>query len=188
MKSVINLNGVWGFKRDNVTSKINVPSNWYLEGHDFAGAAEYERKVKINKMKDKNYFLVFKGVDYFTEAYVNGTLAGKHEGYFQVFRFNITKLLKDGMNEIKVLVNSPKESEEIWPDKKCLIKGIFNHHDARPGSWNKKTGQDGNTGGIWNMTGCGTPVMSLLYTIIPEKRQKQQLPLPCSHTILKALE
>jgi beta-mannosidase len=150
MKSVINLNGVWGFKRDNVTSKINVPSNWYLEGHDFAGAAEYERKVKINKMKDKNYFLVFKGVDYFTEAYVNGTLAGKHEGYFQVFRFNITKLLKDGMNEIKVLVNSPKESEEIWPDKKCLIKGIFNHHDARPGSWNKKTGQDGNTGGIWN--------------------------------------
>ncbi len=34
--------------------------------------------------------------------------------------------------------------------RKKLIKGIFNHHDCRPGGWNPKTGQDQNTGGIWN--------------------------------------
>jgi len=34
--------------------------------------------------------------------------------------------------------------------KKKLIKGIFNHHDCRPGGWDLKYGQDQNTGGLWN--------------------------------------
>ncbi|HRU38829.1 MAG TPA: glycoside hydrolase family 2 TIM barrel-domain containing protein, partial [Candidatus Goldiibacteriota bacterium] len=50
----------------------------------------------------------------------------------------------------KVIVNSPKEGKDAWPDRKRLIKGIFNHHDARPGSWDREHGQDMNTGGIWN--------------------------------------
>ncbi|HPD19556.1 MAG TPA: glycoside hydrolase family 2 TIM barrel-domain containing protein, partial [Candidatus Goldiibacteriota bacterium] len=108
------------------------------------------RNVKLKIKKDKKYFIVFKGVDYFSDVYVNGKFAGRHEGYFQKFRFDVTQFVRDGNNEIKVIVNSPKEDEKIWPDKKILVKGIFNHHDARPGSWNKKTGQDKNTGGIWN--------------------------------------
>ncbi|GAJ19192.1 unnamed protein product, partial [marine sediment metagenome] len=44
----------------------------------------------------------------------------------------------------------PNEPADIWPDKKYLIKGIFNHHDTRPGSWDPEQGQDRNTGGIWN--------------------------------------
>jgi beta-mannosidase len=150
MRNILGLNGTWGFTRDGKTTKIKVPSNWYLSGQDFAGSAEYERKFKIQKSKFKSYYIVFEGVDYFSEVYINGKLAGRHEGYFQKFRFDITKLLKDGVNELKVLVNSPKEPLKSWPDRKSLIKGIFNHHDARPGSWNKQAGQDKNTGGIWN--------------------------------------
>ena len=60
MKSIVNLNGTWEFKKNGVLSKIKVPSNWYLEGHDFAGAAEYSREIKIKKEQGKNYFLVFK--------------------------------------------------------------------------------------------------------------------------------
>jgi len=37
-----------------------------------------------------------------------------------------------------------------WPDRKRLIKGIFSHHDTRPGSWDPATGQSLGTGGIWN--------------------------------------
>lgn len=31
-----------------------------------------------------------------------------------------------------------------------MIKGIFNHHDTHPGSWDPNYGQDRNTGGIWH--------------------------------------
>ncbi len=150
MKFKINLNGKWKFKVQGKETKIKVPSNWYLQGHDIFGKAEYSRDFIVKKIKSTNYFVIFDGVDYFTDVYINNKPAGRHEGYFQRFRFDITKLLKDGKNEIKVIVDSPKESEEIWPDKKILIKGIFNHHDTRPGSWSKKFGQDKNTGGIWN--------------------------------------
>jgi beta-mannosidase len=46
-------------------------------------------------------------------------------------------------------VASPKEDRKVWPHEKYLIKGIFNHHDARPGSWDVERGQDGNTGSLW---------------------------------------
>ncbi len=150
MKKIIKLDGLWNFKIADKIKKIKVPSNWYIAGYDFAGEAEYSRTVKIRKIANKKYFIVFNGVDYFADVFINNKFAGCHEGYFQKFRFDITDLIKNGNNEIKVIVNSPKEDEEIWPDKKILIKGIFNHHDARPGSWDKKTGQDKNTGGIWN--------------------------------------
>jgi beta-mannosidase len=152
MKKTISLNGEWDFKVKDSDTKITVPSNWYLQGHDFAGEAEYSRSFNIEKEKGKKYFVVFNGVDYFAEVLINGKFAGRHEGYFQKFRFDITPHLKAGENKLTVKVNSPKEDISIWPDKKYLIKGIFNHHDARPGSWNKKTGQDKNTGGIWNDT------------------------------------
>ena len=150
MKKKVNLNGTWNFTVKGKKAKIKVPSNWYLQGHDFAGRAIYEREFSIRPVKGKDYFIVFKGADYFTEVFINGKPAGKHEGYFQPFKFNITGLVKEGKNSVSVAVNSPKESAKIWPDQKVLIKGIFNHHDARPGSWSKKYGQDKNTGGIWN--------------------------------------
>jgi len=150
MKSKIDLNGTWNFKTEKIASKIKVPSNWYLQGYDIFGEADYKRAFNLKKSSLKHYFIVFDGVDYFAKVFINNKLAGNHEGYFQRFRMDITRLLKNGKNEIKVIVNSPKEAEEIWPDKKILIKGIFNHHDTRPGSWSKKYGQDKNTGGIWN--------------------------------------
>jgi len=47
-------------------------------------------------------------------------------------------------------VDSPHEHSGIWPNEEQLIKGIFNHHDTRPGSWDPNYGQDSNTGGIWH--------------------------------------
>ncbi len=59
--------------------------------------------------------------------------------------------MKSGENELLVRVDSPMEvPEEAWPDRKRLIKGVFNHHDCRPGAWDPAHGQDKNTGGIWN--------------------------------------
>jgi len=152
MKKNLNLNGLWNFYFEKNKEKIKVPSNWYLQGFDIYGKAEYERDFTLkNKLKNKKYFINFTGVDYFADVYVNGKFAGSHEGYFQKFRFDITDIVKKGKNNIRVIVNSPKEKPgSEWPDNKHLIKGIFNHHDARPGGWSHELGQDKNTGGIWN--------------------------------------
>ena len=150
MKTVARLDGVWDFNHKGHKTKIKVPLNWYLGGHDIYGEAEYSRDFKLKKLKGRKYYINFDGVDYFADVFINGKKAGSHEGYFQKFDFDVTKLLKNGANKISVKVNSPKEEGGVWPDKKFLIKGIFNHHDARPGSWDKTHGQDRNTGGIWN--------------------------------------
>jgi len=53
-------------------------------------------------------------------------------------------------NVLVVRVDSPSEDPvRAWSLHKRLIKGIFSHHDTRPGgSWSAR-GQDQNTGGIW---------------------------------------
>ncbi|MCE5299333.1 MAG: beta-galactosidase, partial [Spirochaetia bacterium] len=150
MKKRISLNGKWNFKYGNEKTSITVPANWFKEGFDISGKAEYSRAFTLKKNAGKRYFLTFEGVDYFADAYVNGKFAGSHEGYFQKFRFDVTDIVKNGKNTIRVDVNAPKEEDDVWPNAKYLIKGIFNHHDARPGSWSKKRGQEMNTGGIWN--------------------------------------
>src|SRR5579885_2200327 len=161
---VISLDGKWKFtklaestltKRRVPVAKpksrpMDVPSNWYLQGEDFAGEALYEREFQAPALAPgQAAFLRFKGADYFLQAELNGRLLGKHEGYFQAFEFNATGILKES-NRLKVWVESPKENTKVWPHDKHLIKGIFNHHDARPGSWNQEHGQDHNTGGLWN--------------------------------------
>ena len=56
----------------------------------------------------------------------------------------------DQPNTLVVRVNSPFEPLTEWPEKKTLIKGIFNQDRSRPGSAWKTAGQEYNTGGIWN--------------------------------------
>lgn len=164
MTQALSLDGKWKFtklalstldkrsiplKKTNSRS-IEVPSNWYLQGEDFAGEALYETQFLAPSLKrGEAAFLRFKGADYFLKAELNGQKLGNHEGYFQTFEFQATSALR-GKNELKVWVESPKENRKIWPHEKHLIKGIFNHHDARPGSWDEERGQDHNTGGLWN--------------------------------------
>lgn len=146
------LNGIWKYCLNNGEKyrDIQVPSNWYLQGLNHSGKVYYQKKFKISTQKDKDYYLIFKGVDYFCKVKLNGRIIGEHEGYFQEFSFHITDILKDDENLLEVEVDSPRESVDIWPNKKRLIKGIFSHHDTRPGSWDPEYGQDKNTGGIWN--------------------------------------
>lgn len=164
------LNGSWNYITDsdgkysyadienlinqNPRDKISVPSNWEVEGfHNFNGSIWFATNFDVKNVltKDDISVLLFKGVDYFAEVWLNGKKIGKHEGYFQKFAFNVSKSLKHGNNFLVVKVTSPRETPgEVWPLKKKLIKGIFNHHDCRPGGWSYEFGQDQNTGGIWN--------------------------------------
>jgi beta-mannosidase len=139
--------------RNERTNKIKIPSNWERAGiHNFSGSIWFSRSFRFSSETPKLKILEFKGADYFADVWLNDIYLGGHEGYFQPFYFDVTGLLKKrGDNKIVVKVTSPfEEPGKVWPHRKKLIKGIFNHHDCRPGAWSYQYGQDQNTGGIWN--------------------------------------
>jgi len=132
--------------------EIPSSSNWYTQGYNISGKVWYCKSFILPKeTRGKSVELCFKGVDYYADVWLNGVFLGSHEGYFQPFNFDISKIIKwDSENRLTVLVNSPKEKPGVdWSLHKRLIKGVFGHHDSRPGGAWSNSGQDGCTGGIW---------------------------------------
>ncbi|HSH72811.1 MAG TPA: glycoside hydrolase family 2 TIM barrel-domain containing protein [Methylophilaceae bacterium] len=129
---------------------IQVPDNWFRQGHDISGKAWYRKQISVKpEMLKRHVRLVFEGVDYMADVWINGHYLGHHEGYFQSFDFDISKHLQQGDNVLTVLVDSPLEEPKAWSFNKRLLKGIFSHHDTRPGGAWSERGQEQNTGGIW---------------------------------------
>lgn len=170
MNKRIDLNGVWwsqplawttlhadGSISEQVANlppagEMQLPMNWQKRGLDnFDGRVRFLRTFAAPTLSaDERAFLVFRGVDYFADVTLNGRRLGRHAGYFQPFEFEITDILRSGENELQVDVDCPlEEPGAVWPDHKWVIKGILNHWDARPGSWDPTTGQAQNSGGIW---------------------------------------
>jgi beta-mannosidase len=168
----IDLNGVWQYEPlawttvqadGSITEEVahlpaggemELPMNWQLRGLDsFDGRVRFNRSFELPPQaaaEKQRLFLVFRGVDYFADVWLNGHHLGHHAGYFQPFEFEITHLVQPGENRVEVVVDCPKEAPgSVWPDRKWLIKGILSHWDARPGSWDLATGQEQNSGGIW---------------------------------------
>ncbi len=139
---------------------VSIPENWHLMGlENYTGVVWYASELKFEEnAPGLTPWLRFHGIDYFADVWVDGIHCASHEGYFQPFEFPIPQGEKirnpksTVCNHIVIVrVDSPREMPgERWPYKKRLIKGVLNHHDARPGSWDLQHGQDGNTGGIWN--------------------------------------
>ena len=129
-----------------------VPSNWHLAGlPDHEGTVWFRRRFAAHPPAERAAFVRFGGVDYASEVWLNGEHLGGHVGYFAPFELDASEAIRAGDNELYVRVDSPREDPNgVWPYKKRLIKGIFNHHDCRPGAWNPRLGQSGNTGGIWS--------------------------------------
>lgn len=152
------LNGMWEFLPsgsaempvDNARwQRIRVPGNWSAQGFDHHGIAWYRLTFNADVAPETVSSLHFGGVDYFADVWLNGQKLGAHEGYFQTFSFDVTPHLKAGQNTLLVRVNSPLEKPEDFSLRKRLIKGIFAHHDTRPGGAWSARGQEKNTGGIW---------------------------------------
>ena len=141
---------VYQFKGDE--PRMSLPQNWYLHKENHAGVMWFQRKIQMkNLAAASQHYIEFTGVDYFCELWVNDQYVGAHEGYFQTFDFDISPYLRQGDNSIKVKVNTPLENyPEHYSLHKTLLRGIFSHHDTRPGGAWSAEGQDRNSGGIWN--------------------------------------
>jgi beta-galactosidase/beta-glucuronidase len=114
----ISLAGEWDFAADllrpdranqpTVNDKnwrsIQVPSNWFLQGQDVSGVAWYRHHFQIDRsLKGKVIQLVFEGVDYTGDVWLNGHYLGFHEGYFQPFRFVVSEQLKYDTDNVLVV-------------------------------------------------------------------------------------
>jgi beta-mannosidase len=150
----IDLNGAWEYfcPRSNKWLPINLPSNWEKGGlTNYAGRVKFRKSFIISTLcPEKNYWLKFNGVDYKAKVFLNNKLLGTHEGYFQPFAFNISKKIHKEINNLLVEVDSCPEKTKDWPENKRYIKGVYGHHDIRPGGWHPKYRYDHSTGGIWN--------------------------------------
>lgn len=122
-------------------------------GLDYSGTVWFRRHFRY-AAGGGPAILRFEMVDYFADVYVNGHLAGHHEGSFQPFEFEVSRWLVQGDNVLAVKVAAPAQvvdwSEQYpasWPKRQTQVKGIFGYHDTRPGGTSNR-GQERGTGGI----------------------------------------
>ena len=126
-----NLNGEWEFEFDFGTSargkklyekgalskKITVPfcPESILSGigyTDFIPSVCYRKTVTITAEEaQKNIFLHFGAVDFHSYIYINGKFCDEHIGGYSSFKVDITKLIKEGENEIFVIAEDDTRSK-----------------------------------------------------------------------------
>ena len=106
---------------DSEWESINLPHTWNAvdgadgwsgtdEGgeHYYRGLGGYRKSFTLPEgFADKRLYIEFEGANTVAEVYINGCIAGRHEGGYALFRFEITDLVKpDSENVIAVKVNN----------------------------------------------------------------------------------
>lgn len=92
--------------------RLSLPHAWDVEagqngGDYFYGESTYRKTLNISSIsKEKNYYLEFEGVALISKVFVNGDLAGLHNGGFSTFRIDVTDFIKLGENQVTVQVDN----------------------------------------------------------------------------------
>ncbi|HEY9109267.1 MAG TPA: glycoside hydrolase family 2 TIM barrel-domain containing protein, partial [Roseateles sp.] len=77
-------------------------------GTPYRGAAWYRRSLDLKPAGTARRFLEFDAATLAADVWVNGRHAGRHEGGYARFRFDITPLLQPGRNVLAVRVDNSK--------------------------------------------------------------------------------
>ena len=163
---VSNLNAEWKFKLGTVENgqaadlddsqweTAHIPHSfsmpYFLSDRFYTGDGWYRKKIHISNVdfvirdgqivseanKTYRYYLDFKGVFQVADVYVNGKLAGHHEGGYTGFEVDFTDQMVNGDNVIAVRVNNnwnpriaPRAGEHtfsggIYRDVSLVVKRI----------------------------------------------------------------
>ena len=119
---VSNVNAEWKFKLGSVENGQAVDlddSQWelahiphsfsmpyFLSERFYTGDGWYRKKINVKLNDGQRYYLDFKGVFQVADVYVNGKLAGHHEGGYTGFEVDITDHVVNGDNQIAIRVNN----------------------------------------------------------------------------------
>lgn len=62
----------------------------------------YQTTFEATVAPDKAVYICFQGADYYAVVYVNETCVGTHEGFFSPFEFEITDVIRNGTNRVRI--------------------------------------------------------------------------------------
>jgi len=172
LHKTLELNGRWKFKPD--PEEKGEERGWFYP--EFSDTDWEEMEVPSNfvdRCELQNFYkpvwfrkrfgrlegevrVLFEGVDYLAEVWLNGEKLGEHEGYFCPFQFRLTGKLQEE-NVLVVKVQNPFDRGIrgrgvllTFLSTKHYPKGVLNFHDCRPGDClSPKLSQSLGTGGIY---------------------------------------
>jgi beta-glucuronidase len=81
----------------------------------YNGLVWYQRHFAAHPRPGERAFLRFGAVDYHAYVYVNGKFVGEHVGGFTPFAFEVTKLLREGQNQITIGADSERSAADVPP-------------------------------------------------------------------------
>ncbi len=85
-------------------------------------------KVPKNFLKGRQ-FITLEGADTFVRVLINGSEAGLCENFFRKWRFDVTDILKEGLNEITLIFES-SENYAVEAAKKLPMKFPYSEYDV----------------------------------------------------------
>ena len=127
---------------DSSWASQSVPGHWRsaegLEGSD--GPVLYRRRFEAEELDgDARAFIVFDGIFYQADVWLDGEYLGDTEGYFFPHHFEITDALRhrrEHLLAVEVTCHPPADRKA-----KRNLTGVFQHWDCIDPAW--------NPGGIW---------------------------------------
>ena len=116
-RTVTSLNNDWQalvVGRDSIANSVNLPHNFddyygyrQLRHGNLHGSAIYHKSFTTPKSDGKRYFLQFEGVGTYATVTLNGHPYPKELVGRTVWTLDITDALRNGQNELKVIVDHP---------------------------------------------------------------------------------
>ena len=135
-RTVTSLNNDWQalvVGRDTIAASVNLPHNFddyygyrQLRHGNLHGSALYNKVFTTSKTEGKRYFLQFEGVGTYATVTLNGHQYPKELVGRTVWTLDITEALRNGQNELKVLVDHPAmQTESPWVCGGCSSEWGF---------------------------------------------------------------
>lgn len=109
------INDEWAFRKegDARCSTVSFPHTWNaIDCQDdtpgyWRGAAWYTKTISINDSTEgMKVYARFEGAGQDVDLYVNGEHAGNHKGGYTAFIFDISTLIRKGLNEFRIRVDN----------------------------------------------------------------------------------
>lgn len=88
-------------------------------------AYHYTRAFELNKEEDREFYLIFEGVDSCMYLYVNNDFVGFEQGSHRMSEFRVTDYVRTGSNKIDVLVLKWCAGSYLEDQDKWRFTGIY---------------------------------------------------------------
>jgi beta-mannosidase len=110
------------------------PPKYYTHAADWISYKDwwYRKSFRIPRnFSGKRLRLQFDATDYYADAYLNGKLLGRHEGYIDPYEYDVTGAVRwNAENELSVRIWTPVSY--YWSHRPYYIKGSYGAVDQKP--------------------------------------------------------